>query len=527
MPADHSSVPEPDRTTRARGGSRSRGALLLIAAALLGGATYFALRPAAEGGPRLVLLYVPCTVNRSFLSPYDPRVPYTPHLAAFGRESLVFTMHHTEEGQSGIAFASILSGSQSMRHGVYYHPTPIDDSVYLISEAFRDHGYDTFYWSDHLMASPELNYAQGVKPENVYWTKHKRNQAFSGDFLRAGDPRFERILDRLRADPKYTAFVFTNFSVSHAPYREAPVDEFCGAYPDQCAAVTKDDIAKYTRIFRSGFFFWQYARDLTAEKHGMSPADVAQMARVVEILYKASLFHLDRLFGAVVESIDAHGLRDESLIAFTADHGEVLGRDSAPYHWTHGLALQPDDILVPLLMRGRDVKPGRFDSITRSIDVFPTLAGLSGIALAKNSVMGVDLSSAIRGRSPAPELVAFVHSSLLPMGFNTVLPSIGKPFPRRDPQVVWVGARAGASMFKLTSNDGATFAPHVYDWNVDPEEQHDLYDPHDERQAAMVRRLAEYKESLVEGYGYWRALAEGHVPTERQKEMLRNLGYIQ
>ena len=37
----------------------------------------------------------------------------------------------------------------------------------LIFEAFRDGGYDTFYWAAHPMARPGLAYAQGVAPSNI------------------------------------------------------------------------------------------------------------------------------------------------------------------------------------------------------------------------------------------------------------------------------------------------------------------------------------------------------------------------
>ena len=58
-------------------------------------------------------------MNREFLSPYNPAVSYTPALYRFARDAAVFTRHHTEEGQSGIAFASLLTGDQATRHGVY------------------------------------------------------------------------------------------------------------------------------------------------------------------------------------------------------------------------------------------------------------------------------------------------------------------------------------------------------------------------------------------------------------------------
>jgi len=38
---------------------------------------------------RLVLLYAPCTLNREYLSPYDPAVDFTPALEAFSRDATV------------------------------------------------------------------------------------------------------------------------------------------------------------------------------------------------------------------------------------------------------------------------------------------------------------------------------------------------------------------------------------------------------------------------------------------------------
>ena len=59
--------------------------------------------------PRLVLLYAPCTVNRDSLAPYGAAVRYTPNLAAFARESVVFLRHQTETDQSGPAYASLFA----------------------------------------------------------------------------------------------------------------------------------------------------------------------------------------------------------------------------------------------------------------------------------------------------------------------------------------------------------------------------------------------------------------------------------
>jgi arylsulfatase A-like enzyme len=92
----------------------------------------------APAPPRLILLYAPCTVSRSYLAPYASDVAYTPQLAAFARESVVFERHQSEAALSGIAYASIFAGSDVTRHRVYSHPRRLSGDVYHIAEAFTD-----------------------------------------------------------------------------------------------------------------------------------------------------------------------------------------------------------------------------------------------------------------------------------------------------------------------------------------------------------------------------------------------------
>jgi arylsulfatase A-like enzyme len=184
--------------------------------------------------------------------------------------------------------------------------------------------------------------------------------------------------------------------------------------------------------------------------------------------------------------------------------------------------------MVPLILSAPDLPAGRFTGVTRSIDVFPTLAALSGIPLPPDATMGVDLSAALRGAAPAPELLAFSHTGLpLAFGSSTLFPSIVKRFPEFDPRVLWVAVREGGLAYKLVSDNGTTFEPRVYDWESDPEETTDLHDPANEHHAAMVTRLEQYKAALAAVHDRWRAVAEGRLPTERQESLLRSLGYIQ
>src|SRR5262249_6977952 len=114
--------------------------LWVLLAALLAiglGATEGAgAEPAREPGPRaarLVFLYATCSLNKSYLSPYDASVDYTPSLQRFATQALTFERHHTEVAQSGNAYATLFTGTQAPRHGVLAHPGRLGEENDLIT----------------------------------------------------------------------------------------------------------------------------------------------------------------------------------------------------------------------------------------------------------------------------------------------------------------------------------------------------------------------------------------------------------
>jgi arylsulfatase A-like enzyme len=475
--------------------------------------------PGAEHAPRLVVLYATCSLNRDFLSPYDPAVSYTPALERFGRDAVVFERHQTESGQSGTAFASLLSATQAAVHGVFEHPSRLSDDLYLLTEAFGDAGFDVHTWLAHPMASAALNYAQGVSPDHVHLNR-----------LDAADDAFLAVLDRLHREPGYRALVVTNFTVTHGPYRDwGLLDEFCRGYPSECVALgDRNDFERHAARYTRHHIALSFDFEATAERLGLDRADLARLDDVTDLLYKLGVHHLDRLFGAVVDAIDVRGLADESLIAFTSDHGEVHVRENVVFRRTHGFQLTPEVLNVALLVRGPGLQPRRYAGVTRSVDVFPSLAGLAGVSLAKLEASGTDLSPALRGEEPEPSLLAFSHTALFPKRWwarHGRRPGVRRLYPSRDPVWMWVGVREGDVVHKLRHGQKTGWESVVFDLAQDRGEQVNLFRAEDPSHARTAQQLMEYKETLLDAH---RRIASGEpVSVERQVELLRSLGYIE
>ena len=272
---------------------------------------------------------------------------------------------------------------------------------------------------------------------------------------------------------------------------------------------------------------------IPVERLGLDEADVADLREVTTLLYKTDVFELDGVFGELLDLLGERGLEADTLFAMTSDHGEVLYREDAYFHWTHGFQLAPEALGVAFLLRGPSagVPSGVYENVTRSMDVFPSLAGLSGIELPESTRRGRNLAAAIRGEEPEPELLAYSHTSL----FTDEIwkryrrhHQLAALFPRgNDPDQLWAAVRSGDEFHRLRRPDGPEGA-----W------QHDVVDlsvplvdgvlratPPAPETAAVGEQLQRYKALLSEGHARGANRKRG-VDSDRTVELLRSIGYI-
>jgi arylsulfatase A-like enzyme len=477
--------------------------------------------------PRLVVLYAPCTVNKFYTSPYAPEVTYTPNLARFARDAAVFGKHQSEAGTTGVSYASMLSGGHAGRHGIFFHPNAIDPSVYLLTEAFRDNGYDVHYWGSHKMANYELNYAQGTP----------RDQAHSGSLTDpSGLAEFDRIVKRVRSDPEYKAFVFTNFTLSHSPYpgRHGVPDDRARA-----AGFFPWKLERYGALYdRHVGFDLHYNFDHTVrETMGLDDAEIEEFIRAVELFYERSIEGLDEDFGKVIDRIDDEAFLESSLLLFTADHGEVIARKNALFRFCHGFQLAPEVQSVPFLIRGPrfGIRPGRREFVTRSIDLFPTLVELCGLEIEEEHLpLGYDLTGVLLGEEESPALPGYSHTAIPPVRWGNIRETRPEAvrfhgfFPDQSPETMWASVRIGDRIFKWHRTDPARpeFVASMFDLRSDPDEERDLFDPSDREHARVLEDLQAYRDGLVEAFHSWAEHVPANRPDADDLEQLRKLGYI-
>jgi arylsulfatase A-like enzyme len=467
-------------------------------------------------------------------------VSYTPHVSRFAAGSAIVDNFQLACEQSGPSYASLFSGCQADLHGVFEHPRKLSDNILLISEWFARDGYDVYFWGEHQMANYNLNYGQGVHPDKAFSYK-----------LEAHDTVFKNILNKISSKKNYKAFIMTNFTVTHGIYppvninhlREMPdqrqMENFwsLNCLPDDLKAsgLTADELDRYGRLLsEQKFLSIAYEFDELVNRLKLNVEEKTKFIKTIEYTYKVDIARLDRLFGRVINKIEEQNLLDNSLIVFTADHGETMHREGIFFKYNHGYELAPEVLTVPLIIRGPSVgiSADHYTPVVRSIDLFPTVAGLCEIPVPqKYGLQGIDLSSFLKGLQRPPLLPAYSHTCLIHYLLLPLInqwPILSTLYPDRDPELMWVSVRYGDEVFKWAKYDlnNPVFKPSMFNLKSDAYERNNLFDASNEKHQKVIEDLKAYKMRLVDACKEWDKKAGG-ISEEERINRLQSLGYLQ
>ena len=99
--------------------------------------------------------------------------------------------------------------------------------------------------------------------------------------------------------------------------------------------------------------------------------------------YYGLVSQIDYNIGMLLAELDKLGLRENTIIVYTADHGEMMSEHGA---WTKGMTGYDATVRIPMIISyGKQFMGGRkIDELVCSIDLLPTLLDLSGLKIPAN-----------------------------------------------------------------------------------------------------------------------------------------------
>lgn len=118
-----------------------------------------------------------------------------------------------------------------------------------------------------------------------------------------------------------------------------------------------------------------------AARFGMN---ITQQRKSVAAYY-ASISFMDEQLGRLLDTLESLGLRDNTIVVFISDHGYNLGEHTCWQKWN----LWEESVRVPLIISvpGMKVAGSKTDAIVELIDLYPTLAEMSGLGSQAPSIL--------------------------------------------------------------------------------------------------------------------------------------------
>jgi len=449
------------------------GAATLMAPAFARGAENKTSVP--QSHPNLVFVFsdqhsfdmLGCAGNRDII---------TPNLDRFAGEGIRFTDSHTSCPVCTPYRSMLLSGMHPLHNGAFANDiTMIPGKGEYFGEVLRDAGYRTAYigkW--HLLGGDrrrpvprgELRYGfdevfltdnctTEYRPGLSYFWNDRDEKEIFNEWQPYGQTRQAiEFLDKQTPDRPFALFVSWHPPHDHGKqglyylYNTLPELEAMYAERDVTLRPTVPDRSERRK---------QQLRDYMAQVSG-----------------------IDIAFGRLIDKLRTKGFDKNTIVVFTADHGDLLGA----YGWNYPKDCPQDySDRVPLLLRfPGGLKGGKLsDLLVGTLDLMPTILALMGLNVPE-SCQGRNLADAIRkGDDNAVESIPtmMLHGGILQ----------------------WRGVVTRDYVFAYQRNG---FTKHammnvLYDRKNDPLQQHNRFK--DPEYAAAKKRMLELTRDWMKRFG--------------------------
>lgn len=343
--------------------------------------------------PRHVFLITVDTLRADHLGFHGYRRNTSPNLDALAAKAVVFDRAIVQWPKTGPSFAAIWTGqyphSTGLTHKAAIH---VGDGYLTLPELFRDEGFTTLAVNSNGVLSTDLGWQQGFD-EYLETRSHfpfgddQRSYRDSMNARRVNELAFPLLAKHGKAA---RIFAWIHYSDPHAPYL-LPTD-----FPNP--------------FLGDAHFVGDEPVEL--EDPRATEIDGRRDLKYYVAQYDANIRIVDDAIAALLAKLKQLGLYEDSLLVFTADHGESLGEHGL--YVEHGRLPYNETSHVPLffLEPYRDAPGQRIARPVELIDLYPTLRELVAPKAPVAGLEGQSLRAFLRGEpeSKADQAGAFLRA---------------------------------------------------------------------------------------------------------------------
>ena len=340
-----------------------------------------------------VLLIMTDQHRKDAIGAYGNPVIKTPHIDSLAATGVRFDNCWVQHAACMPSRASIFTGRYPMAHRVRSNGVSLPKDETTITHVFADHGYRTggagkFHFLPHYPYRSPLPMMEN-HPEPYYGFQefHLGEDGRSGEhwvWLQRNHPEYHKAPDHkipLELHNSYWSASHTIDFVTRCAQANQPFFAFC-SFVDPHHSYNPP--APYNKMYRPedmpaplrepGEFDDKPPKLHAARKRREG---VKQDVAYNRTQYYGEVTFIDDSIGRILKTLDELKIRDNTIIVFTADHGDMLGDHDLYFK---GVAY-PQSASVPFIINWPGhVKSGKVvNGIVQEIDIMPTILELTGL----------------------------------------------------------------------------------------------------------------------------------------------------
>jgi len=306
-----------------------------------------ALPPVEVALPRSILLVSVDTLRRDHVSLYGYPRATTPGIDAFFADATVYERAYAAGAKTPSSVVSLLSGLYPQRHGVRLFFQRIGAEVLLLPDQLEAAGYQTAAVVSNLVLTGEaIGLSTRFGHYDDFVDERERSRAV---YERRASRTTDAALRWLREerDPSRPHLLWVHYIDPHGPYD-----------PPDAPGRTRFEHAEPRPI------------DLARVHHYVRLPGVTDGLEYVD-RYDEEIAYADREVRRLLDGYAQQVGLDESIVVFTADHGETMLEHEIHFH--HGHHVWEAVMAVPLMIRWPDGRGERVARPVSLVDLTPTL----------------------------------------------------------------------------------------------------------------------------------------------------------
>lgn len=310
--------------------------------------------PSVQGPQRNLLLITVDALRADHLELYGYHRETAPRVNEWFGKGMVFERAYSAEASTAPSVVSLLTGQLPQDHGVRLLYQLAPKRLETVSVKLARAGYQTAAIVSNIALTDE---AIGLGRHFHYYDdfvdeKVPNKQAYERGADRTTDATIKWLEEFRKPDTPF--FLWVHYMDPHGPYHppeHKPVD----FTHDTPVTVDIERIPEYLRV--------------PGVDDGLEYVD----------LYDEEIAYADAEIGRLLDAYREMGLVDDSVIIFTADHGESMMDHESWF--THAYQVYEEIIRVPLALIGPGVPEVRIETPVSNRDVAPTLLQAGGLRL--------------------------------------------------------------------------------------------------------------------------------------------------